>query len=368
MLHRAIQAGSTSVSINVPLWVQATGAAQTGLVYNSSGLKAYYTFTGTDATATSITLATLAAVNSAYSSGGFVELSSTNQPGLYRLDLPNAALASGKGRSVTVTISGFSGMATQHITIPLMGWNDQATEIYADVKKWLSVAVATPNVNGVPIIDNVYYRGTAYPAPATAGVPDINVKNMNNVSASAITTIKAVQGLTTADTIATYTGNTPQTGDSYARIGDAGVGLTNLGDTRIANLDTTVSSRLASASYTEPDNASIADILADTNELQTNQGNWLTATGFSTHSASDVVTALDDGSSLTALATTTGLSTATGAILSSIGVTDVKVDAIKAQTDKLQFNASDEVAANTESINDSPVQGDGSSGNKWRGL
>lgn len=32
----------------------------------------------------------------------------------------------------------------------------------------------------------------------------------------------------------------------------------------------------------------IAAILADTNELQTNQGNWLTATGFSTHSASDV--------------------------------------------------------------------------------
>lgn len=32
----------------------------------------------------------------------------------------------------------------------------------------------------------------------------------------------------------------------------------------------------------------VADILADTNELQTNQGNWTTATGFSTHSAADV--------------------------------------------------------------------------------
>lgn len=31
-----------------------------------------------------------------------------------------------------------------------------------------------------------------------------------------------------------------------------------------------------------PDNASITAILADTNELQTNQGNWLTATGFNT--------------------------------------------------------------------------------------
>jgi hypothetical protein len=40
-------------------------------------------------------------------------------------------------------------------------------------------------------------------------------------------------------------------------------------------------------------------ILADTNELQTNQGNWLTATGFSTHSAADVVTAMElNGSKL----------------------------------------------------------------------
>lgn len=35
-----------------------------------------------------------------------------------------------------------------------------------------------------------------------------------------------------------------QTGDNYARIGVAGVGLTNLGDARIANLDATISSRL----------------------------------------------------------------------------------------------------------------------------
>jgi hypothetical protein len=36
---------------------------------------------------------------------------------------------------------------------------------------------------------------------------------------------------------------TAQTGDSYARLGTAGVGLTNLGDTRIANLDAAISTR-----------------------------------------------------------------------------------------------------------------------------
>ena len=43
--------------------------------------------------------------------------------------------------------------------------------------------------------------------------------------------------------------------------------------------------------YSAPDNASIGLILGDTNELQINQGNWLTATGFSTfdHNTDQVI-------------------------------------------------------------------------------
>lgn len=68
-----------------------------------------------------------------------------------------------------------------------------------------------------------------------------------------------------------------QTGDSYAivnsgthgnaaikgyvdDIGVAGAGLTALGDARLANLDATISSRLSSAGYTAPDNATIGTI------------------------------------------------------------------------------------------------------------
>lgn len=50
------------------------------------------------------------------------------------------------------------------------------------------------------------------------------------------------------------------TGDIYARIGAAGAGLTALGDTRLANLDATISSRLATSGYTAPDNATITAI------------------------------------------------------------------------------------------------------------
>jgi hypothetical protein len=46
------------------------------------------------------------------------------------------------------------------------------------------------------------------------------------------------------------------TGDAYASIGAAGAGLTALGDTRIAHLDSDVSSRMATFSYTAPPSAS----------------------------------------------------------------------------------------------------------------
>lgn len=125
MADLSIVAGATSQSILVDLYVLATGAPQTGLAFNSSGLLANYSFVGTNAAATAITLATLAAVNSAYSSGGFKEIDVTNMPGLYRLDLPNAVLAAAKGREVVVTLTGFSGMATRHKIIELTGWDNQ---------------------------------------------------------------------------------------------------------------------------------------------------------------------------------------------------------------------------------------------------
>ena len=68
-------------------------------------------------------------------------------------------------------------------------------------------------------------------------------------------TVNLIPEVTLVDTLTTYTGNTPQTGDAYARIGANGGGLTNLGDTRLANLDAAISTRMAAADYTAPLNA-----------------------------------------------------------------------------------------------------------------
>jgi hypothetical protein len=53
---------------------------------------------------------------------------------------------------------------------------------------------STANVVLIPTMVSFDYLNTA--APATAGVPDVNVKNMNNVAATSITTINANQGTT----------------------------------------------------------------------------------------------------------------------------------------------------------------------------
>jgi hypothetical protein len=93
-----ISPGATSKSIHLYL-----GA--TGLVYNTSGLQARYTRVGSNSVP--ITLVSQTSTG-AWASGGFAEIDAINQPGLYRLDVPNAAFVAGVDR-VTITVRGASG-------------------------------------------------------------------------------------------------------------------------------------------------------------------------------------------------------------------------------------------------------------------
>lgn len=68
-----------------------TGLAVTGLAFNTTGLIASYA--GSLLARVAITLADLAAITTAWASGGFKEVDATNMPGWYRIDVPNAALA-----------------------------------------------------------------------------------------------------------------------------------------------------------------------------------------------------------------------------------------------------------------------------------
>src|SRR5262249_41057383 len=111
-MKREFDVGSTSKSVTVLIQnsASATGAGLTGLAYNTASLTASYTFSGTNAGGHDITLASLATPGSASTSGGFVEIDATRLPGAYRLDLPDALLASGNGDSVYVELKGANNM------------------------------------------------------------------------------------------------------------------------------------------------------------------------------------------------------------------------------------------------------------------
>jgi hypothetical protein len=192
----SIVAGATSQSVNVFIQNSSstTGAGLTGLVYNTSGLTGYYTFAGANATATAITLATLAAVNSAFSSGGFKEIDSTNMPGVYRLDLPNAAIASAKGRSVLVYLQGATNMAPCVLEIELTGWDNQDAA-----------------AGGLSRIDAAISTRSTYAGADTAGTTTLLTRIPGTVAA--------------------------QTGDSYARLG-APAGASHAADVAAVKVDT----------------------------------------------------------------------------------------------------------------------------------
>lgn len=101
MNNYTIKAGSTDVSVVLRIIDSADGTPETGVVYNTSGIDLEYRREG--AASVDITEATLAALTTAHTDGGFLHIGN----GYYRLDLPDAAVASGAaGVLVHGTVTG----------------------------------------------------------------------------------------------------------------------------------------------------------------------------------------------------------------------------------------------------------------------
>ena len=108
-----LYAGDTDATIYVGLRDATTGLAKTGIAYNSAGAVCSYTLPR--AARAAITLATQT-VTGAHTDGGFVEVDATNCKGLYRLDLPDAAIASGDYTIISIE---FDGVMEESIAVPL---------------------------------------------------------------------------------------------------------------------------------------------------------------------------------------------------------------------------------------------------------
>ncbi len=98
-----IQAGATSVTMNFELRKTTDSTEQTGKVAADMTLS-YWRQGGIRV---AVSPSNLAAVNSAFASGGVKEVDSTNMPGMYRVDWPDAAFATGVDWvQVAVVVSG----------------------------------------------------------------------------------------------------------------------------------------------------------------------------------------------------------------------------------------------------------------------
>jgi hypothetical protein len=181
--------GVTDQSLLFRLTDSTTGSAKSGI--DVTTLRLQYARPG-EAPGTATSLTQLASLSSAWTPYAGREVDVIYSKGLYRIDCPNAAFATGASE-VSLTISG-TGLESSTRLIDL-------------------VTVDSRIVGGK--------------APVTLASTDVT-GNLPVVLAAVTHTGAVIPKVTLVDTITTYTGNTPQTGDSYARIGTAGAGLSNV--------------------------------------------------------------------------------------------------------------------------------------------
>lgn len=126
---RAFKAGATSQSIDIFIADARSnlGGGLTGLVYNSSGLVAYYRL-GATGGSTQITPLATQTVGGAWSSAGFVEIDAVHMPGMYRFDIPDAVLASTP--DATLYFQGATNMIPVELAIPIVAYDpNSATDL-----------------------------------------------------------------------------------------------------------------------------------------------------------------------------------------------------------------------------------------------
>jgi hypothetical protein len=136
-----IAPGSTSQSIELYL-----GA--TGLTFSTSGLAAYYV--RNQSAPVAITLVTQTPTG-AWTSGGFAEISSSLVPGVYRLDVPNAAFAAGAS-DVTIVVRGASGTNGAVLTVTLSSGGLTAAQTAAAVFDAVASSYTTAGSMGARLL------------------------------------------------------------------------------------------------------------------------------------------------------------------------------------------------------------------------
>ena len=155
MADKIVKKGSTNVSVELYIVDSTDGTPELGVLYNTSGIDLNYR--RDLAAVTTITEVTLAALTTAHADGGFKEIAN----GRYRLDLPDAAFATGVSE---VTIGGtVTGMIVYPVTVQLVDYDPEDSAALGLTAVPATVAGSVGSVVG----------HTAQTADHAAGIADI---------------------------------------------------------------------------------------------------------------------------------------------------------------------------------------------------
>jgi len=340
--------------------------------------------------------------------------------GSFSIEARSALMPTTAARTLDVSAGGEAGVDWANVGSPTTAVNLSATNIDVD-QVVASVSGAVGSVTGA--VGSV----TGAVGSVTGAVGSVTGNVGGNVTGS-VGSVTGLTNATIADAVWDEDATAHQTQGTFGQaIGDPGADTDTIFGLVNTNLDAAVSTRLSSAGYTAPDNASIAAILTDTAEIGAagagltninlpNQtmdivgnitGNLSGSVGSVTGAVGSVTGAVGSVTGLTnatiadqvwdeALAGhlaagstgealnaagaagdpwTTGLPGAYGAgsagfiigtnINAPIATIDTVVDAIKAKTDSLTFTVANKVDSNVKSVNDVTVNGTGAAGNEW---
>jgi hypothetical protein len=300
-----VKKGSTDVTTYFALRLAATGVEATGLTITNFDLQYVRTRVAPSA---KVDATALGATDSAHGDNQAIEIDPTDAPGLYRVDWPDAAFATGVAE-VILTVK-CATVFTEHLRVELVGYDPTDG---ARLGLTALPNAAADAAGGLPISD--------------AGGLDLDSKlaNTNEVTAARMGAL--------TDWI---------NGGRLDLILD------------IIAADTTTDIPALIATLQAFVDTEVAAILVDTNELQTDWANGGRLDLILDARASQ--TSVDDLPTNAELATALG--TADDAVLTQVAL-------VKAKTDSLTFTVANQIDANIQSINDVTITGDGSAGDKY---
>jgi len=333
----------TSQSIYFTVQKESDGKPLTGLLYNTAGLAAYYK-RGTTGTLTAITLVTLASATAAWSSGGFILVSDTLARAVYRLDVPDAVIAAGED-IVFITLDGVTDMYPVFVKIDLLDkLNVNAGVIeanpvqiggdaqsLADLKDFADTGYdpATNKVKGVSpeLLQNTTIATLASQISFTLTAGSANDNAYNGARIIVTDAVTSTQKATAL--ISNYIGATK----TITLSADPAIFTMAAGDlVDIVAANNNAPTVAAIRSEIDANSTQLAAILADTNELQSDDIPTLLST-IASYIDTEIGTLITD---LAAVNTTTdGIQTDLSNPTDGLGALKALIDAVKTVTDAI---------------------------------